>query len=48
MKKIVALLIAALMLLGCASALADGYEIITFAAEHFPALDAVFAQYAIE
>ena len=28
--------------------LADGYEIITFAAEHFPALDAVFAQYAIE
>ena len=28
MKKIVALLIAALMLLGCASALADGYEIV--------------------
>lgn len=26
--------------------LADGYEIITFAAEHFPALDATFAAYA--
>ncbi len=28
--------------------LADGYEIITFAAEHFPALDEIFAQYASE
>lgn len=26
--------------------LADGYEIITFAAEHFAALDGIFAQYA--
>ncbi|MBR5301310.1 MAG: CotH kinase family protein [Clostridia bacterium] len=28
--------------------LADGYEIVTFAAEHFPALDEVFARYAGE
>jgi len=26
--------------------LADGYEIITFAAEHFPVLDEIFSQYA--
>ena len=28
--------------------LADGYEIVTFAAEHFPALDDIFSQYAAE
>lgn len=28
--------------------LADGYEIVTFAAEHFPILDGIFAQYAAD
>ena len=28
--------------------LADGYEVVTFAAEHFPLLDGIFAQYATD